>query len=240
MSGGWAMPFQKEPSSAPAGASWDTRRRTFRQLPPPTPEAPPAQDVAEVEVCTERAFSVGFGGAKSRQCACAVRIEPADYNHTIRVHLVAQAGTRWLAAPDIMAWDPATEVLTWTSYEEFETLAGRLDMGIGASNFALKTIGIAFQAANAAMENFSSANFILVGGVIPILIALYLYYFLMWMLLKFVVLGVLLPGCVLGIGISLLRGRRLARLENEWLANARALLAEFQPASPWSPRRTAD
>ena len=190
-----------------------------------------------MEASTERAFAIRFGGPQSPQVDCVVSVEPQQYEYTLTVHLVATKGARRIAAPDLLIWDPLSKELTWRSYGAFEDIAGRLDLGIALSNFALKAIGGIMAVTGEMLQNISSPNVILIGGVVPILIAMWLFYTMLLFALKMALLFVFLPGLVLGVSVFFLRHVRLVRLENALLANARAMLADYKPPGPsqrWS------
>ena len=233
---GWVVSERGQPTprSVVPGASWDTRRKVFRQ-PVPEIQDSPSQQVEVMEASTERAFAIRFVGPKSPQVDCVVSVEPQQYEYTLTVHLVATKGARRIAAPDLLIWDPLSKELTWRSYGEFENIAGRLDLGIALSNFALKVIGGIMTVTGEVLENVSSPNVILIGGVLPILIAMGLFYAMLLLALKMALLFVFLPGLVLGGAILFFRAIRLVRLENALLANARAMLADYKPPGP-SPR----
>jgi hypothetical protein len=201
-------------------------------LSPTAPWEEHGQHAARQTPFHEHRGAFQFGGVNSRRHDCVVKLEPG-YDGAVRVHLVVQRDDKRHAVRDVLAWDPVMESLVWTDRAELGLVACELDTSLALCAITLLFVRGVVEGVSGLLETIASPNVILIGGIFPILIAVWLFYAALWFAVKLAFLWVFLPGLIIGAVIGAIRGPRLSRFEEAVIRTARAAIDDYRASSSW-------
>jgi len=182
---------------------------------------------------TDVAVPVRFGGDASPQHGLMLRFGPIEYDGTVPGHLIAMVGQEHMAARRAVVWDPVLRSVAWGNQYDAERIAERLDPVAALAGLAARGMAGTCKAAVDLVEDMLRPQFILIGGIGTIVAGYLLYYWLWMVLAKTLLLWLILPGVAVAVACSYFHSKRMERLHT---ALFQAAWHALDPATYYAPR----
>lgn len=179
------------------------------------------------------AVPVRFGGGASPHHGLVLRFGPAEHDGTVPGHLIARVGQEHLAARRAVVWDPVLRSFAWGNQHDAECIAERLDPVAALAGLAARGLAGTCKAAVDFVEDMLRPQFILIGGIGTIVAGYLLYYWLWMVLAKMLLLWLVLPGVAVAVACSYFHSKRMERLH---AALFQAAYHALDPATYYAPR----
>ena len=202
----------------PGSGAWDGKARDLDGSPPRSSPWHVSRQVAPTD---EVPFAARFGSASSRCHDLAIKLAPAGFEQSVRIHLLAPPGQEGWSVPDVLAWNTALRRLEWTNHQGLVGLAEHLDVATALSSAGLLGLEAVATGIIEILSALASPGFILIGSVGFIVMALAAYYVLLFTVAKLLLLYVCLPSLGLAAVCGVVKQLRLQRFEEAVLAAAR-------------------
>lgn len=170
---------------------------------------------------SDLAVPVRFGGEASSLHRIILRFGAIGLDGVLYGNVLAERGAECLIVRDVIVWDAVTNEFCIRDPVALNYLAEQLDTtaalcgNIARSSYAVVNFGITL------LSSMLVPRFFVIGGIGAIIMAFFIYCFILFLLAHWLLWFVVIPGCVTGVVCQAVRDERISHLGSAMLDAAR-------------------